>query len=1002
MAFRDDASKYHVFASTDAARLSAQHGESSVKKRDGLQRRKKSSDSDPFAGASYVFRHKLVDGMISSLERDGLVVLCGEYGLGRHVAARQLISTLRERGAVTTELRVSGLCGETVCRKVRLAFKEAAEITREGGYALVSIDGLGILDDPLLGRLSRAIANGVLSGCKVVVLLDPDCESMLEFLPSCHVVRAPELLLESSEYAAWESLFGGFSVMDARRCTHGITSLLAVLRAVRCLPDGTPYGAAWDRVVGDLFSHALRPELIKEELAVRCGMAALGFGDVQELERLGIRVSRDILREIALSAPLFGVDLEAGSFELVPCESYSVAAALAALPRGYEAVLSASIRELALSGRVGRAASIASALPNESNLRMLASEFPLEMIDAGQSKALIREVFSDEGSPELEPARKILRGLGITHLIPNEPDFTGFGLVRGNEEKCTSGPCARVLTHLRLVEAMGEVKRTGRYPVDRQEDERVAIIGGISAMRLLARGRELEMRLHGRSTEAFRELLVSRELREQRGEPSVFSAMLAYDFESLRVLVGDPEASGDQMRLTKAREVLEGCAPVSMRMESEAILSLSSVASGANCSLFSAERFSAAREQAGQASLLAWINLGIGVANLCGGSFRNAYVRAQSACRQALESELSDVVLASAMVERAALSSLGENPAPCPEAAGDFAVAGYRMPAAGEDGDAERRSSVAGDEPSVDLVLLSQLCEAVWNDGPEALANASVAMRGLIPRVEVMALAACLARADRSRGARLADALPISWRPRRLQPQVVQEGVAITGRWCDAGGVGGTCGSRDDIPLLEVCVMDGFSVRRGGVRISEREWRRRRSRDLISMLALTPGHMLSRHDAINQLWEDADPIRGRESLYSVLSSLRSTIGQTLPELKYIVGEQGKIWLDESLVVCDVDEFERVARQVMGRRIPDDEAVSLCLRMEGMYGSGSYLPSSDVDGRYRRRHEELSRRFVDAMLTGADAARRLRDERQAQWFLETARVERGNCPKIALA
>ena len=71
-------------------------------------------------------------------------------------------------------------------------------------------------------------------------------------------------------------------------------------------------------------------------------------------------------------------------------------------------------------------------------------------------------------------------------------------------------------------------------------------------------------------------------------------------------------------------------------------------------------------------------------------------------------------------------------------------------------------------------------------------------------------------------------------------------------------------------------------------------------------------------------------------------------------------------------------------------------------MEGMYGSGSYLPTNDVDGRYRRRHEELSRRFVDAMLTGADAARRLRDERQAQWFLETARVEKGNCPKIALA
>ncbi len=937
-----------------------------------------------FAGSTYVFRHKLVESLNASLERDGLVVLCGEFGLGRHVVSRQLASSLRGRGAITTDLKVSGLCPETVCRKVRLAFKEASLIASEGGYALVTIDGLGILDDPVLGRLSRAISNAVLSGCRVVVLLDPDCESMLEFLPSCHVVRASELLLDRSEYPTWEGLLGGFSYIDAKRCTHGIASLLAVLRAVRCLPDGTPYGSAWDRVVGELLVHALRPELIEEELAIRCGMAALGSGNVQELEHLGIRVSHDILREIAMSAPIFGVDLQAGSFELVPCDPGVVASSLAALPKTFGEVLSASIRMLATQGRVRRAAAIASGLASEPDLGMLAAEFPLEMIDAGQSRLLMRKVFSDVGALDLGPARCILRSLGVSTLVSGASGAQEYEMYGKDGSAQSPQPSARVRMHERLVEALDEVRRSGVYPIDKQEDARVAAVGGISATRLLLRGRELELRLQGRSLEAFRELLVARELREQHDEPSVFSAMLALDFESLRILVGDPETSGDQMRLSRAREVLDNFASASMRTEAESILALVSSVAGASRPLVSAERFAASLEQVGQTSLRAWVNLSIGISNLCDGAYRNAYVRAQGVGSLAEKAGLRDVGLAAGMVERAALSGLGENVA--------LGWSGARRGCPG----------VEAEGPSVDLVLLGDLYEAVWSDDAEMQANAVAAMQGLVPRVEVMSFAACLARADKYRGGRLGEALPLSWRPRHALPQVLQENLPASGRWYGASN--GECRfvAQGDVPLLEVCVMGGFSVRRGGVRISEREWRRRRSRDLISMLALTPGHMLARRDAMNQLWQDVDPIRGRESLYSVLSSLRSTIGQNLPELKYVVGEQGKIWLDESLVICDVDEFERVARQVMSRRIPDDEAVSLCLRMESMYGGGSYLPTNDVDGRYRRRHEELSRRFVDAMLTGADAARRLKDERQAQWFLDTARAEMTNNPRPALA
>lgn len=938
---------------------------------------------------TYVVRTKLLSSISSSLNRDGLLVLCGEYGLGRHVLARQLSAVLRDRGSNSLEIRLSGLCPETICRKVRNGLREALALMDSGSSAHVLVDGLGILDDPYLGRVARSISHAVLSGCKVIVLLDADCESMLEFLPSCHIVRANELVLDADEYPSWEGLLGGFSVPDAKRCTHGIPSLLAVLRGVRCLPSGKPNGSAWDRVVGDLLDHSLRSELIREELALRCAMCALGSGDLQDLASLGIRVSRDIFAEIADTAPLFGVNLDAGIFDLIPCDPRIVAARLAALPEEWEPLLSSSVRILASQGRLSRAAAIASSVPNDNCLRLLARDYPLEMIDAGQARVLLRTVVLHPGEEEFAPARQMLAVFGALPsamscsclaemdecdpaLVVPQPDGAG-----SSEEKTASARQAHVREHLKLVATLREVRRGGAAALDKDEELRIKR-SGVSASKLLAHIRVLEHRLRMRSLDAFRELLVARDLREQGDEPSTFAALLAMDFESLRVLVGDPEAAGDLLRLTRARETLEGCGIAFVRTEAEAVLRLSLLVSGGLDSLAEVERLAQLLATRGETLALAWVELVLALASLSCGAYRNAHVRAYSALEAARRAGHADLMVGAGMAERSSLCALREN---------------ARLDAVW---------SLEGEKVSADIALLSSLYEALLEGDEEKAAVAVDAMRGMSPRVEVMALSTSIAGSDKEFGMRLAGELPLNWKPRRPIPSVAIEKPRGIGKRMGSRAEREAFETQGNAPLLEICVMGGFCVLRGGMRIPEREWRRRRSRDLASMLALTPGHTLTRRELIAELWQDADPIRGRESLYSVLSSLRTTIGQNLPETRYIVGEQGKLWLDPSIVACDVDEFERLARQVMGRRLPDDEAVSLCLRMEAMYAGGSYLPACDTDGRYRRRHEELSRRYVDAMMTGADAARRLKDERQAQWFLETARIEDAAKPGIALA
>ena len=88
--------------------------------------------------------------------------------------------------------------------------------------------------------------------------------------------------------------------------------------------------------------------------------------------------------------------------------------------------------------------------------------------------------------------------------------------------------------------------------------------------------------------------------------------------------------------------------------------------------------------------------------------------------------------------------------------------------------------------------------------------------------------------------------------------------------------------------------------------------------------------------------------------------------------------------------CDVDEFERIARHVVSRKAEDSEVIALCVALEGMYNGGSYVPTNDSTGRFRDRHEELARRYRDAMLAGVEAATRLRDAHQAAWFAQSAK------------
>lgn len=946
---------------------SASSAEETVGVKGGKGRGRKKSPSQSASSPSIVERTRLVTDLLGSLARDRLLVLSSEKGLGKHVLASQLIGSLTASGYETTCIRLAGVSPDTACRKLRARMKESVarqSLDVASGQLLV-IDGLWGMEDPFFGRVTRTICSAVFGNCLVLIILREDSESLLEFLPPCRVVRAGDLIVDDRELSAWEPMLGGLSAKDVMRCTHGIPSLISNLRVTRVYPGRIPSGSYWNRCVGDLFSNALRPSLIEEELELRLVLLALGKGEVSNLSSLGIRVSGDILAEMAETCPLFGIDLRNDRFDVVPCEDSVVAKALIEREKGNEELIASLVKHLAANGKMRRASAIALASSDQRILKSLVGEYPLEMIDAGLTGAVVRTVLASGRDPRMCAAARIIELFGVGKDSSGVADAAAGFMISGDRAKIHE-------QQIKLLEAMRRCRseKSGSLSsswFDSSMSSSHPLVGKLALM-----GKALSLGFDMSFVEVFREMLLAKNDAAESNDPSALSAVLAIYFEAARELVGDPPNLGDAATVARAEELLAGDVPPQMRNSTHLVLSAARVLSGSADGSLESDRCASSYAARGEWRAASWANLAGCFSDFASTSFRRAHVHAAAAFGYAKTAGDEKAIVVARIMERATLLKFGES------------------------GDLGSAWEVGTSEASSDLVLLDRLHEALGRRDAEGVSTLVDEMGETTPSLSSKVLVSYLAKYDGVVGQRILRELPPSWVPNR-EPSCVGQGDASVAfhaslqnstvpfaKGLDPGGD----------PVLDVNVLGGFSARKGGIKIREGAWRRRRARDLLAMLALTPGHTMSRAEAIVQLWPEMDLIRGRESFYSVLSALRAACGQVAGEIDYIASGQGRIWLDETLVRCDVDEFERLARLIVGGGLPETEVVALCLKLEGLYRGGSYVPISDPDGKYRRRHEELSQRYVDAMLKGSEAALRLNDERQSKWFRENVRMEVG--------
>ena len=148
---------------------------------------------------------------------------------------------------------------------------------------------------------------------------------------------------------------------------------------------------------------------------------------------------------------------------------------------------------------------------------------------------------------------------------------------------------------------------------------------------------------------------------------------------------------------------------------------------------------------------------------------------------------------------------------------------------------------------------------------------------------------------------------------------------------------------------LKIHLLGRFEVVRGDAPIPLSAWRRRRPADLLKLVALAPGHRLTRDQVVETLWPDKDPSSGANNLHRALYDLRQILGG-----RWVDVDRGLIAMRPDAWV-DVDAFE--AAVASGRL----EALGAAV---GLY-KGDLSPEDPGSPWLAPRRAALRRAFAEA-------------------------------------
>lgn len=219
---------------------------------------------------------------------------------------------------------------------------------------------------------------------------------------------------------------------------------------------------------------------------------------------------------------------------------------------------------------------------------------------------------------------------------------------------------------------------------------------------------------------------------------------------------------------------------------------------------------------------------------------------------------------------------------------------------------------------------------------------------------------------------------------------------------------------------LYITTLGTFAVFCDGVPISKIAWKRKHAQTLVLLLALAPGHALTRMQIAEALWPDANYLSARDRLYVTLTAARKATTIFPGQEPFICASHGKIWLDPQLATVDVDIFEQAYTKIMSTQAtmqtnllesvqdklqgqvqsqlqvrPQDrlqnrtlgdpqDLLQQIIKIQELYPGDVVLPD-EVSGISYTTKETIKKHYIDVCVLGAQEALRQGKFEQAEWL-----------------
>lgn len=886
-------------------------------------------------------------------EEPHMLVICAEPGMGKtHLAMRMAREALDE-GRQVFQCSYPQEQGAQVksklvrrCRDMRIAL----DLSKR---PLVVIDGIAPADESEVASEALALERLAEAGAQVVVCMRPEAEQLAESLSHARRMDVGDLLYRGDEESVAYAL------------TAGIPALVMGYRGDAAMGEKELPGPRYMTAMRSLVSESLRPGLMHEELRIRLAMVILGHANLEDMSLVSGRCDTEQLMWLERDAPLFGVDARQGTCSCHGlCRDEVFEGCLGSL-QGVAATEPDLVKRacgvLAMMGEARRSAIAC-------RLCASAQDFTAVCVTWGVAYVSIGEASMVEGA--LRAVRPERGQEGMRLLLSRAAATCVLGTAREVDEafEALSEPSFATTAESRLyrmVQLLGTCRNMLRSPVTMpeplpggyQDAVMLACLDHLKAMRLI---------VAGRFGEAY-SIITSEML---MSEPSCLPEAFLCDDLMLALALhgGVPDAKeralSDGAERMYARPGLRG-----MRVYHDALVAAPDILMADGVDNGPLVEAAARAERQGDSFFQAVCLAIAAVADVRSHALSRAHVRASKAAEICRALSASYVASSAELIDALALELLGE-----PNALGhycdqpnhpkDLALIGLMVarvvgdvPASGPLSDIPLGTPCPRDAFWA-INLLRNGCGDIWRS-----------LTGIIPSTWIELLRAVSFRRERrersadASGARL-DKAPFDLRrPARLG-EGSQTDLALQGT---------------EDGRIRITVLGGFSVECNGRRVPEGAFERRRARDLVTLLAIVPGHRIRRYQAIETLWPQTDYYRGPRKLYEATGEARVRLAELCAsKANAIVADrtQGSIGFDTSMITVDVDEFEAEARMTLSEDGDDFWVLEHARCMERLYGSGPDEHLSVLGDLVTHRVDELRTMYVDGAVAAGEAALRL--------------------------